>query len=66
MDYRIIYKSGVTFMAESKTLTGAKREASLHACSGFNCVFITVGVDSNSCSDPVAVKYESENKWVNL
>lgn len=61
-EYRVEYKSGVSFIADSKTLLGAKREATKFACYQYGRVAIYRG----DAMDPCCVKYEYDNKWTNL
>jgi len=58
-EFRVEYKSGVSWEADSKTLLGAKREASKNACVGYGriCIYET------ECSDPLCVKYEKDDRW---
>ena len=61
--YKVRYKTGVEWTAKSKSLHGAKIEATRYAAPGFGAIYITEGEYSDSCSDPVAVKFESDNTW---
>ena len=58
--YRVEFKTGVQWTADSKTLLGAKRQATIHCAHGYGRVAIYDG----DASDPLCVKYEDDNKWV--
>ena len=60
--FTVEYKSGVSWVSDSKTLVGAKREATKNECVGYGrvCIYET------GCSDPICVKYENDNKWTTI
>ena len=59
-EYTVRYATGVEWVADSVTLTGAMREATRHCCHGYTRVYIFEG----NSEDPIRVKYESDNKWI--
>lgn len=62
MAYRITFKTGVSFVSSCKTINGAKREATRNCIAGFGFVYIS----EEGASDPIVVKYESDNKWTTI
>lgn len=60
MTYKITYKTGISFISNAETLVEAKREATEYADYGFGSIYITEGEDS----DPVAVKLEHDDEWI--
>ena len=66
MTYKITYKNGVSFISNAKLLIEAEREAIEQAGYGFGSIYITEGEDSDSSSDPVAIKFEHDDEWTEL
>ncbi|NWH03497.1 hypothetical protein [Desulfobacter latus] len=64
MPYTIIYKTGTSFISNVKTLVEAKKEATEYAGYRFGSICIIEGADSESSSDPVAIKFEHDNEWI--
>ena len=65
MTYKIIYKTGISFISNATTLVEAKREAVEHAGYGFGSIAILQGDgDDDSFTDPVAVKFEHDEEWI--
>lgn len=64
MTYKIIYKTGVSFISNAKTLVEAKKQAAEHAGYRFGSIYIVEGEDSDFSSDPVAVKFEHDDEWI--
>ena len=60
--FTVEYKSGVRWEADSRTLVGAKREATKNACVGYG----RRGIYDTGCSDPLCVKYEKDDKWTTI
>ncbi|MCW8799410.1 MAG: hypothetical protein OQK71_00640 [Desulfobacter sp.] len=60
MTFKIIYKTGPSFISSARTLVEAKKEAMEHAGYGFGSICILEGEDS----DPVAVKFEHGIEWI--
>ncbi len=60
MTYKIIYKTGPSFISNAKTLVEAKQEAIEYAGYGFGSICIIEGEDS----DPVAVRFEHDVEWI--
>lgn len=60
MTFKIIYKTGPSFISNARTLVEAKKEAMEHAGYGFGSICIIEGEDS----DPVAVKFEHGIEWI--
>ncbi len=60
MTYKIIYKTGGSFISNAKTLGEAEKEATEHAPYRFGSICITEGEDS----DPVAVRFEHDDEWM--
>ncbi len=64
MTYKIIYKTGISFVSNAKTLIEAKKEATEYAGYGFGSICIIEGEDSDSSGDPVAIKFEHGIEWI--
>lgn len=64
MAYKIIYNTGLSFISNAKTLVEAKKQASEHAGYKFGSIFILEGEDNDSFSDPIAIKFEHDNEWI--
>lgn len=64
MAYKIIYKTGVSFISDAKTLVEAKKQASEHAGYGFGSICIMEGEDDDSSGDLVAIKFEHGIEWI--
>ncbi|NDY74341.1 hypothetical protein DO021_20895 [Desulfobacter hydrogenophilus] len=64
MTYKIIYKTGISFISNAKTLGEAEKEATEYAGYGFGSICITEGESSDSSSDLVAVKFEHDDEWI--
>ena len=64
MVYKIIYKTGGSFISNANTLVEAKKQASEHAGYGFGSICILEGEDSDSFSDPIAIKFEHDTEWI--
>ncbi|WP_320044793.1 hypothetical protein [uncultured Desulfobacter sp.] len=64
MVYKIIYKTGGSFISDAGTLVEAKKQASEHAGYGFGSICIMEGEDIDSCCEPVAIKFEHGIEWI--
>jgi len=64
MTYKIIYKTGVSFISNARTLIEAKKEATEYAGYGFGSICIIEGEDNDSSGDPVAIKFEHGIEWI--
>ncbi len=64
MAYKIIYKTGGSFISDAKTLVEAKKQASEHAGYGFGSICILESDDNDSFSDPVAIQFEHGIEWI--
>ena len=64
MTYKIIYKTGESFISNAKTLVEAKKQATENAAYGFGSIYIIKGEDNESSSDPVSIKFEHDNEWI--
>lgn len=64
MTYKIIYKTGISFVSNARTLVEAKKEATEYAGYGFGSICIIEGEDSDSSGDPVAIKFEHGIEWI--
>ncbi|MCG8552308.1 MAG: hypothetical protein MI799_18045 [Desulfobacterales bacterium] len=64
MAYKIIYKTGVSFISDAETLVEAKQQATESAGYGFGSICIMESDDSDSFSDPVAIKFEHGIEWL--
>lgn len=64
MTYKIIYKTGVSFISNARTLVEAKKEATTYAGYGFGSICIIAGEDSDSSNDLVAIRFEHDNEWI--
>ena len=64
MAYKIIYKTGTSFISDAKTLVEAKQQASEHAGYGFGSICIVEGEGDDFSGDPVAIKFEHDEEWI--
>ncbi|WP_321491424.1 hypothetical protein [uncultured Desulfobacter sp.] len=65
MAFKIIYKTGGSFISYANTLVEAKKQASEHAGYGFGSICIMEGDgDDDSFSDPVAMRLEHDVEWI--
>ncbi|WP_020587047.1 hypothetical protein [Desulfobacter curvatus] len=66
MAYKIIYKTGISFISNARTLVEAKKQATEHAGYGFGSIYIVEieGEDNDSSSDPIAIKFEHDYEWI--
>ncbi|WP_035235658.1 hypothetical protein [Desulfobacter vibrioformis] len=64
MAYKIIYKTGISFISDAKTLVEAKKQASEYAGYGFGSICILEGEDNDSSSDPIAIRFEHDTEWI--
>ncbi len=64
MAYKIIYKNGGSFISNEETLIEAKRQAVEGAEYGFGSIVIIEGEGNDFSSDPIAVKLEHDEEWI--
>jgi len=64
MAYKIIYKTGMSFISNASTLIEAKKEATEYAGYGFGSICILEGDDNDSSGDLVAIKFEHGVEWI--
>jgi hypothetical protein len=64
MAYKIIYKTGISFISNAGTLVEAKKEALEFAGYGFGSICIVEGEDEDSSDDPVAIMFEHGIEWI--
>ena len=64
MAYKIVYKTGMSFISNAGTLIEAKKEAQEFAGYGFGSICILEGEGDDSSGEPVAIMLEHGIEWI--